>query len=180
MAKISRFQKRDSDRSGFTYKRMILTEDEGLLVGPDEFDNPPPSSKPLGSEGEINQGDARSGYDSYAIESEKDYTIQYVTATEGITFQRESYTSGETMPFGFLHVVGSNQTVSITKNPQISKGQQNDQVTVMCIGSAITLLNGSGLSLSSSILTMESGDIVTFFYSETDSTWHETSRGDSF
>ena len=50
---------RDSDRSGFTYFRQELVKDEGFLVHPSEKDEPPPSDKPLGGEGDINKGDIR-------------------------------------------------------------------------------------------------------------------------
>ena len=59
MARRDRFRKRDSDRSGFTHLERQLVRDKGTLVGPEEFDQPPPSSKPLGGEGEISQGDLR-------------------------------------------------------------------------------------------------------------------------
>ena len=57
--RVSRFKKRDSDRSGFTYKEIRLVDDEGSLVGPDEFDTPPPSNFPIGGEGDVSPGGAQ-------------------------------------------------------------------------------------------------------------------------
>ena len=47
-----RFLLKDSDRSGFKYFRRELIKDGPWLVHPDEWDAPPPSKEPLGSEGD--------------------------------------------------------------------------------------------------------------------------------
>lgn len=175
MARISRFRKKDSERSGFTYKEQQLVLDEGVLVGPDEFDTPPPSKKSLGGEGEVTPGNTRSDYEDYETPDENQIKTQYVT-TSGIRFDRKSYeSSGETLPAGYFYIVGSNQEVNITANPQVSLGQQNDRLTLECVGSAVILENGSGLNLRT-IFRMDSGAILNLFFSATDNLWHETSR----
>ena len=55
-----KYLKCDSDRTGFTYFKNELTRDDGWLVSSDEVDDPPPTSKYIGSEGDINMGDSRS------------------------------------------------------------------------------------------------------------------------
>ena len=60
-----KFLKRDSDRSGFTYKRRDLVRDEGWLVHPDEKDEPAPHPRFIGGEGEINKGEIRANRTAY-------------------------------------------------------------------------------------------------------------------
>lgn len=65
-----KFLKYDSERSGFTYfKRELVKETEGdgkgKWVHPDEKDEPAPYPKYIGSEGESNRGDARTGRKNY-------------------------------------------------------------------------------------------------------------------
>ena len=60
-----KFLKKDSDRSGFTYKRRELVKDEGWLVHPDEKDESAPYPRYIGGEGEINKGEVRANRTSY-------------------------------------------------------------------------------------------------------------------
>ena len=171
----SRYRKRDSDRSGFTYKEKTLVDDEGFLVGPDEFDQPPPSEKSLGGEGDVSPGNTRSDYTSYSTPSENEIHVQYVTAAGGIQYEEKTYRSGELAGFGYVYIVGSNNAVDVTANPQISRASQDKKFSLECIGSTVTLENGSGLSLTKTFV-MDSGAILNLFYSQTDNLWHETSR----
>jgi hypothetical protein len=66
-----RFLKRDSDRSGFTYFRRELVNDDGWLVHPDEKDEPPPSTKPIGAEGGVNTGESRTRAEKMAYPTAK-------------------------------------------------------------------------------------------------------------
>lgn len=180
-----RFRIYTSGRSGFDFGFQPITSppnqytresgkpvnDKGVSVSPSEFDQPPPSNLPLGGEGEIS-GDPRSNsnfsVDSniYLIPPESTKLIQYVTPTGGITWNDQP----------FMYIAGSNSNVVLNKNPQINAGSQSQQISALCVGSSITLINGSGLALHSSFFVMDSGAIISFFYSATDNLWHETSR----
>ncbi len=48
-----KYLKYDSDRSGFTYFKRELVKDGAFWVHPDEKDEPRPSDKPLGGEGDF-------------------------------------------------------------------------------------------------------------------------------
>lgn len=176
--RASRYRLRLSDRSGFQYYENQMVRDKGNLVGPDEFDAPPPNIKPIGGEGDISPGFTNPFYMSYT--SNVIQPVQYVTASGGISFQTGYDSDGEINIIDqWVYVSGSNSAVTISANPQVTRGQQNNQFTIQCVGSAVTLQNGNGLSLRS-IYTMNSGDILNLFYSATDNLWHETSRGKAY
>lgn len=178
MPRRDRYRKRDSDRSGFTYKERELIKDKGFLVGPDEFDRPPPSNKSLGGEGELSVGDMRSPSGTLASTQtvREDIPLQYVTAGGGITYSRKIYNaSGEVTNNAFVRIVGSNQTIDISASPQITPGSEGSQLTLECVGSDITLDDGDGLDLKSSFV-MDSGSILSLFYNSSNNVWRETSR----
>lgn len=167
MQRVSRFKKRSSDRSGFDYKEIELIDDEGHLVGKDEFDQPPPSKLSLGGEGDISQGEMRSTT-SLEIESSRLNPTFYITAAGGIT---------PTFSHPYMRIAGSNQAVTVTANPQITRGRQNDVLTLHCVGSDITLSHGTGLNLmGSSGYLMRSGAILSLIYTTGDTAWQELSR----
>lgn len=174
MAKTYRFKKRDSDRSGFTYKEIQLVKDEGFLVGPDEFDAPPPSRISLGGEGDIS-GDPRPNSTTYTTPSDVDKPVRYVTAA-GISFT-EDINADDSNPVnqGWLYISGSNQNVTVTANPQIPAARHGQMLTLQCIGSSVLLNSGNGLSLRTHY-NMDSGAILNLFYSATNNLWNETSR----
>lgn len=177
MARNKRYKLRNSDRSGFEYKEIELVNDKGSLVGADEFDTPPPSNIPLGGEGDISGDPRPNSSTSYATPSGLGFTVQYVTAGGGISFQSGYDKDGEPdSNLSWILVSGSNQSVDITKDPQISRASQNSVLTIECVGSGILLQDGSGLSLRSSTFLMDSGAILSLFYSQTDNLWHEESR----
>lgn len=166
-SRISRYRKRESDRSGFDYKRFTMINDEGSLVGPDEFDTPPPSDRHLGGEGDVSVGDMRSNADTdYTTPSENDRRTFYITSGGGISYS-------DVDPW--LYIVGSNETVDITKNPQITSAPHNRVLTLECVGSSVVLEDGSGLSLRKAFV-MDSGAIISLIYNATDNLWYETSR----
>ena len=76
----------------------------------------------------------------------------------------------------WLLISGSNADITISADPQITRAEQNWQLTLECVGSSVTLQDGNGLDLRR-IYTMTSGSILNLFYSATDNLWHETSRG---
>jgi len=177
MARNKRFKLRNSDRSGFEYKEITLVNDDGSLVGPDEYDTPPPSKIPLGGEGDISGDPRPNSSTSYSTPSGLGFNVQYVTALNGISFQSGSDLEGEpNSNLSWILVAGSNQSIDITKDPQISRAKQNSILTLECVGSSILLQDGSGLSLRSPNFLMDSGAIISLFYSQTDNLWHEESR----
>ena len=178
MAKSYRFKKRVSDRSGFDYLERELVKQKGLHVGLDEFDEPPPSTKPTGAEGEVSPGFTRSDYTSYATPAGLGFTTSYLTAASQISFVTGVDDSGQTNSnFQWVLVAGSNQEVTLTSNPQITLGYQGAQFTVQCVGSSVTLVNGNGLSMmGSQRFRMTSGSTITFFFSSTDNLYYEANR----
>lgn len=172
MAHISRFKKRASDRSGFYYYELGMVKQGPWKVGADEYDIPPPSKTPLGGEGDIAQGEQRPNSDFSSISttdtpSGSDNPVVFITAAGGIT--------PGTHPF--MRIAGSNQAIDVTANPQIVRGIQSQQLALLCVGSSITLDNGTGLALmGSSRFIMNSGDVITFIYDTGNSVWWETSR----
>lgn len=175
MAHIPRNRKRDSDRSGFTHKEITLINDNGFLVGPEEFDAPPPSNISLGGEGDIS-GDPRPNSLTYTTPPELDRVTRYITAAGGINPVIDyNFDDNVVVNDGWLYVSGSNQNITISANPQIAAGRQGQMLTLQCVGSSILLNNGNGLDLRTHF-NMDSGAILNLFYSATDNLWHETSR----
>lgn len=178
-SRVSPYKKRLSDRSGFEYNQIEMVRDKGLLVGPDEFDSPPPNVQPIGGEGDISPGFVNPFYLSYTSNTVLVQTY-YLTGLTSIPFLTGYDSDGEIDTVDqWILVSGSNTAVTVSATPQVSAGQQNNQYTIQCVGSAVTLQNGNGLSLRS-IYKMNSGDILNLFYSQTDNLWHETSRGNEF
>lgn len=181
-----RFRWWNSDRSGFQfgfqpltsapneYKREAgkPTDDKGFKVAPEEYDSPPPSKKSLGGEGDIS-GDPRANSDFsvdanvYRIPSESTIPVVYVNSSRSIAWNLEPE----------VYVTGSNAAQVMSVNPQIVAGAQGQQLALQCIGSSITLINGSGITFAfqSPRIRMDSGGIAVLLYSVTDNTWHLTS-----
>ena len=177
MSRSKRYKLRNSDRSGFTEKEISLVYDKGSLVAPDEYDTPPPSDIPLGGEGDISGDPRANSATSYATPSGQGFGVQYITALGGISFVNGDDSDGDPNDnLGWVYVSGSNSTIDITKDSQISAGAQNDIITVEGVGSGVILQTGSGLLLRSPSFLVDSGAIISFFYSQTDNLWHETSR----
>lgn len=178
MPKSYRFKKRVSDRSGFDFLERELIKQAGNLVGPDEYDTPPPSTKPTGAEGEVSPGYTRTGYDTYSTPAGMGFNVQNLTASSQISFVTGDDDSGQTdTNFQWVYVTGSNQEVILSSNPQITGGYQNAQFQIQCVGSSVTLIEGNGLALTGAKnFRMTSGSTINFFYSATDNLWHETNR----
>lgn len=180
--KGDRFRWWNSDRSGLQFGFVPLTSppnaytresgrpvrDNGIQVAPDEFDTPPPSTKPLGGEGEIGTGARADSTDVYDIPPGSLYTVQYLTSLSTITWNSDN------IP---MQIVGSNQAITMASNPQVSPGPDKKMIVLMGVGSAVTLNNGSGLRLHTSLYRMGSGYLLNLIYSQSDSLWYETSRG---
>lgn len=174
MAKQKRYKLKDSDRSGFTYKEIELVKDGKILVGPSEFDSPPPSNQSTGGEGDVDRSGVRANWDTTTAVVTR--PIQYVTAGAGITFPTVPDSQDHDDPNNsWIYAAGSTATVDISINPQISAGRQNSIITIQCISNNIILENSNGLVLRR-MFDMDSGAIINLIYSATDNLWHETSR----
>lgn len=180
-----RFRIYTSERSGFEFGFKPTTsppnaytresgkpvKDNGLEVAPTEFDTPPPSKLPLG--GADISGDPRANSDFsvdsnvYLIPSESFIPVYYITSSNSIPWNTEPV----------VYIGASNQNIRMAVNPQIVRGQENQLVAFQCVGSSITLVNGSGLTFdfNASQIVMNSGGIITCLYNATDNTWHITS-----
>ena len=181
-----RFRIYVSDRSGFEFGFLPITskpnaytretgkpvQDVNLKVSPDEFDTPPPSKQPLGGEGDVSNGNVapNSNFDTpanaYVIPANSTKIIVSVNSSNSIAWNQEPWT----------YIVGNLVAQTMSVNPQVVAGAQGQQVTLFGVGSSVSLINGSGLTLHTSSVTLGSGSLLNLIYSATDNTWHETSR----
>ena len=175
MAHVSRFKKRRSDRSGFDYLENQLVKDGPYRVGADELDEPPPSKRSLGGEGDIALGDARTvgNFTSSVTPSAQPASVTnptlYITAAGGIT---------PSFVHPFMQVAGSNANITISANPSVVRGQEGQLLTLYGVGSTITLNHGNGVNLMGSTrCVLDSGAVLTLYYSTSNTVWNETSRG---
>ena len=167
MARNQRFKPRRSDRSGFRYLEKDMVRENGLWIGPDEVDDPPPSKISLGGEGDVSRGDYFRDSTALTIDSNRENPVVYVTAAGGITINTHPY----------MRVSGSNGAIDISVNPQISVGREGQVLTLFGVGSDITLENANGLALmGSSSFVIGSGSVITFIYNSGNNAWNETSR----
>ena len=178
-----RFRIYVSDRSGFEFGFQPITskpnaytresgkpvQDLNVKVAPNEFDTPPPSKKSLGGEGDISNGNVRANAD-FAIPSNAfivDSTnVVVVAATDSIAWNQYPWTS----------IAGSAASQTLSSNPQVARGQQDQQITLMCVSNQITIITGNGLTLRTPTFQMNSGDIIGLMYQSSNTTWFETSR----
>lgn len=168
MSRSNRFKKRTSDLSGFDYKEREMVKEDGIWIGLDERDDPPPSKISLGGEGEISQGSYFRSSTSTAIDSDKENPTFYITAAGGIS---------PTYEHPYMRVTGSNGAVEISANPQIAVGQEGKVLTLFCTDSDITLTNGNGVAtMASAPLLLQSGGIAIFMFNTSNNAWNETSR----
>lgn len=174
MPHISRFKLRTSDRSGFKYYELELVKEGPWKIHPEEFDLPPPSRKPLGGEGDISASDIRSNSDfsnvglDTATPPSADNPTFYITASGGIA---------PTRSHPYMRVTGSAANITIAANPKIVSGQESQVLTLLGVGSTITLTNGNGISLMGSIpYVLGLSDTITFMYNTANNAWNETSR----
>lgn len=170
--RVSRFKKRTCDRSGFDFYERTLQRQGALLVSGDEYDVPPPSTKSLGGEGGVAQGDL-SANDSFSVSdtatpASLDNPIQYVVA--GTTIQ-----PSQTHPF--VLVSGSNGHVTITANPAIAAGYESQTLALVGAGSSVTLTHGNGVVMANSLrFAIATSSILVLMYHTGGTAWYETSR----
>jgi hypothetical protein len=174
MPRISRFKRKVSDRSGFNCYEIEMVKDGAQKVSAEEYDTPPPSKISLGGGGDVSRGDMRSNseFNIAGTETPTGYEnpTVYITAAGGIT-------ASFTHPW--MRVTGSTAAVTITADPQITRGMQGQVLTLQCVDSSITLSHATGINLmgSANTLTLNSGMVATFFYSTGGTVWNETSHG---
>lgn len=82
--------------------------------------------------------------------------------------------------FSPTFISGFGAAVKMDATPQLSYGRQSQIVTLECVGSGVTLINGSGLSLRTNEYVMSSGSLINLIYETSNTTWLETSRGQLF
>lgn len=148
-----------------------MVKDLQFKVKAEEFDTPPPSKKSLGGEGDVS-GEPRANSDfatsGTGIYLSTEIPTTYVTAAGGIS---------PSFRFPFMRVVGSNQAITVSANPQLARGREGQVLTLVGVGSSVTLSNGNGVALmGSQALRLDSGDTVTFYYTTAGNVWWETSR----
>lgn len=178
MSKQKRYKLKDSDRSGFTYKEIELVKDHSFLVGPNEFDSPPPSNQSTGGEGDVDRTGIRANWDTYTAVEER--PVQIINASASIVFPTVPDSMGHTDPNNsWIYISGITGSVNLTVNPQITPGRQNSIITVQCISNNVILENSNGLVMPR-LFNMDSGSILNLIYNATDNLWHETSRGHEF
>ena len=74
-------------------------------------------------------------------------------------------------------ITSATDAVTITADPQIVRGRQNQVLTLMGVGSDITIQNGTGLAtMASAPFVISSGSVITFMYQSGGTVWQETSR----
>lgn len=181
-----RFRIYTSERSGFEYGFQPITErpnaywretgkpvqDVNVQVSPNEFDTPPPSTQPLGGEGDIS-GDARANSDfstanAYITPPPSLPVVYYVTSSQTIPWNNKPV----------VYIGGSNSNIIMASNPQIVPGEHGKVLAFQCVGSNITLNSGNGLTFDFKripFIVMSSGGIITTIFNKTDNTWHITS-----
>lgn len=180
MARVSRFKKRESDRSGFDGLEIAMLKDGNLKVQAIEYDIPPPSKKSLGGEGDIALGEYRANA-SFTLASTE------TTAAQALQIQVLAAGTQISPPprlpplqgawLKTVLVSGSLQAVNLTSNPQVVAGQEGDIMAVQCVDSGVTLENGAGLALANSrAFVMDSGSVITLIYNTGSTVWWETSR----
>lgn len=174
MPHVSRFKRKDSDGSGFTFYEIGLVKDKTWKVAPEEFDTLPPSKRSLGGEGDVSgsprsnsQFATQTGSGLLDVPTEVDNPIVYVLAADGIT--------PSTHPF--MRISGSNGTVNITADPQIARGREGQILSLVCADSGVQLDHGTGLNMVMSAgYLMRSGDISVFQFHTGGTVWDEVSR----
>ena len=178
--KGDRFRWWNSDRSGFQFGFSPLTSppnsyyredgrpvnDKGHIVAPDEYDQPPPSTKPLGG-ADIGSG-ARSNSDSSATPTDLLIPVQYIPASGSISWNYNN------VP---IQITGSNSAVTVGNN-SLSAAPNGTYIALLGVGSGVTINSGNGITfdfINVPSIRLDSGSIATLIYNATDSTWHVTS-----
>ncbi len=177
-----RFRIYVSDRSGFEFGFQPITsrpnaygresgkpvQDLNVKVAPLEFDQPPPSKKSLGGEGDVSSGNVRPN---------SDFTdTNALILNQSVVVQVSSSSSINWNQYPWTNIAGVLASQTMAVNPQIVAGAQSQQITLLCVSNQIIVINGSGLGLRTSQYNMTSGSILCLMYQTSNLTWQETSR----
>ena len=172
----SKWLKETSTQSGFDnfrydgttwHKKWVGAKQTAskLTVAPDELDIPPPSSIPLGGAGI--SGSPRANSLTTDIPTVSTPVIQYITAAGGISMSTQPW----------IMVIGSNDVIDISANPQVAFGDSGQIIAIQCVGSGVTLEDGDGLALAGNQpFAMTSGSIINLVFNNGDNLLYETSR----
>ena len=172
MPHISRYKRRNDDRSGSKYYEIELVKDKQFKVHSSQLDTPPPSLKSLGGEGDVS-GEPRANSDfstagTANILAVNQIPTTYITAAGGII---------PDFTHAWMYVTGSNADIDITANPQITRGTEGKVLTLVGVGYSITFDNGTGLNLMGSAqFVMGSGGAIGLIYTTGNTAWNETFR----
>ena len=174
MPRISKYKRKDSDRSGFQFYEIELVKDGPWKVAGDEFDTPPPSRLPLGGEGDISSGDIRQSGSQVSdtnTPADVENPTVLITAAGGIT---------PVFTHPWMRISGSGSNLTITATPNIVRGQQDQLLTLECVGSSVTLTHGSANAInfmdSRGTLRLDSGMVLTMIFNSGNAAWNESSR----
>lgn len=162
------FQPETSQPNAYYREDGRPVRDNGIQVAPDEFDQPPPSTKPLGGEGEIGTGARADSTNVYSIPPEDVIQVQYLISTSKISWNYSN------TPF---YITGSLTTVTLGANP-LAIGPNGTYISIQGVGSGVTINSGNGITFDFSnrpSIVINSGSIATLISNATDSTWHITS-----
>lgn len=148
---LSKWQKRDCDRCGFTYYKYELVRDKGLLVCKPCVDGPYQNSKVPWRFGGKQSAGAK--------------TVITINIVDGITRSEEHMLVQSNG--GAISITGANITAGLT-NQRITLEGNSDTDT-------ITFSGDSTLELwENKPFTLKQGDIISLVYSS--GVWRETSR----
>src|SRR3990167_6006062 len=182
--KGDRFRWWNSERSGFQFGFSPLTSppnsyyredgrpvrDNGVQVAPEEYDQPPPSTKPLGGpdigSGARNNSDPSVDANVYIVPNL--LSVQYIPVSGIVSWNYDN------VP---IYVTGSLQAVTLGNNP-LSIGPNGTYISIQGVGSSVTINSGNGITfdfINAPSIRLDSGSIVTLISNATDSTWHVTS-----
>ena len=160
----------DCERCGFQYKKSDLRKNKGLLVCKPCYDD---VRENKGIDLKIRFSPRDNATTLTAVTSPTIYTI---TAATSIPLSHSH--DNETNPLTFyMKIVGSG-AVDMSADPQIAAGTDKAVITLEGTSdtNTVTLENGTGLSMPYTFI-IGNGDIITFVYNESTSTWVEVSRG---
>lgn len=158
--KKKRYLLRDSDRSGFTYKNVELVNDNGSLVGGDEFDAPPPSNRIYPGEGDVSPGDTRSDYTSYSVPESLQPVVQYLNTASQISLDKKTDNAGNyTYNKSIVYICGSNSNVALS--PILSLGPYTADTSTLFLAHLDTdYSDSSTVGATPTAVAMSSSDTI--------------------
>ena len=166
-------QKYSCDRCAMDFVKDKLRRQRGMLLCPDCADDltkiPTPNTQWRSPRLPV------SGQELVAVTTPIVYTITATGVTalqQSQTFRRDGWKH-----YYVMHIVGSAGGVQVAADPQIVAGTDGDRLTLRGTSttSAVKFIDGSGLTLMTSFITLGEDDILNLVYDD-DTGWVETSR----